>query len=254
MDEKKPAGAPKSNVAEAATEPTIGEEEPTITTTDIENLRKALNAERRAHRSLQRKADEALSQNASHNEEVERWKSLGDYEQIKGIVKQNAPKEDTKAILARERDTQNKLIENHKAEISRLSSIINDKSVAIDNMRKDSVIRVAAEKAGVFKNVMNDVVKLTQERFKIEDGTNKVAILDEDGYETAITPYDFFDKQYRAKRPEYFQQKVAQGSGLQKNTATQHGKKYSSRAKMTIPQRAEFIHAHGKDEYFKLPV
>lgn len=219
---------------------------------DVNKVHKALKSERELNRAAKKKTVALEKENESMKEKMERWEGLGEsFEKINDLIHRDQP-QDAQAILERERKEQQRLVDNFNKQINEKNAIIKEKDKFIENSRKHSAIKHSAEKAGIMQNCLLDVIKLTENRIKIDDN-NKLVMLDEEGYLTSKSIDDFFDQDYRKQRPEYFQAKSATGSGLLQNRGRQGGKQFASRAKMTLTEKSDFIKEYGKTAFFDLP-
>jgi hypothetical protein len=85
-------------------------------------------------------------------------------------------------------------------------------------MLEDNV-KAAALKSGVVKDLIDDVVVVTANRFKL-DANEKIQVIDKDG-ETPldITVDSFFSDVFKSQRPQYYAGSGAGGSGAQNGTS-----------------------------------
>jgi len=79
-------------------------------------------------------------------------------------------------------------------------------------------LRNVALKAGVLPEDLDVVMLETSSRFKLGEDSKQIITLDEDGDESDVTPKDFFEKLYKARRPKFYAGSGAGGSGAQNNT------------------------------------
>lgn len=109
-------------------------------------------------------------------------------------------------------------------------------------------LRDIAAKAGVGTNNLDLMVLDTAKRFKLDE-TGKIIVLDDDGDDAGITPKDFFEKLYKAQRPNLYDATGAGGSGAKPDTtAGKTSAKTITRAaesQMTPQEKAAFYRDGG---------
>lgn len=127
-----------------------------------------------------------------------------------------------KSALAKER-TLRKTLEKKAAAIDGgggdpdIEVIKNELKAAKDtitNMTIRGKVKTAAIKAGVDPEYVDDVITLTQSKFKIDE-TGNIAVLDDSGEFTGKNVDTFFMNDFKKSKPRYFVGSGKSGSGSQ---------------------------------------
>jgi tetratricopeptide (TPR) repeat protein len=111
----------------------------------------------------------------------------------------------------------------------------------------DRLAREAAIKSGVQPEDVDDVLILSR-KYRTMDEKGNIVILDDDGDPTGKTLEDFFNKDFKEKKPRYYKG-IPGGSGSQSGSGSSGNEKTVSRAewdKMDAFSRSKFIKDGGK--------
>lgn len=170
---------------------------------DVSGLKSALQKER-DERAAAKKALEAFK-----DIDPEKYQQLlSDAEQREhDNLKKSGKYEELKA----------KLTESHNAEKAKLQAEIDKREARIRKFVLEDQVRSEAIKAGVVKDLIDDVVVVTGSRFKLDDN-EKIQVLDKDGSEMGITVESFFTDVFKEQRPHYYAASGAGGSGAPPGT------------------------------------
>lgn len=89
---------------------------------------------------------------------------------------------------------------------------LDDASARLDTYELINPVRDAALKAGVLAEDIEDVLKITSHRFKLNDKRQPV-VLDMDGDESSLTVEKFWGEEFKTQKPKFFGASGAGGSG-----------------------------------------
>jgi hypothetical protein len=117
--------------------------------------------------------------------------------------------------------------EGENAKATELQKTIDSLTADVNKHKLIEPVRRAALEAGVRGDRIDDVISLTSNRFKL-DG-DKVIVL-KDGEDSSMTPGDFFSKDYKVARPEFYAGTGNGGSGAHNEDKGTGGKKTITRA------------------------
>jgi len=102
---------------------------------------------------------------------------------------------------------------------------IQEKEEMLKKLYLGDKIRNAALKSGVYPDDIEDVIRLTDHFFRLdEDGS--IRVLDEKEQETSDSLEDFFNKTYKEKKPKFYQGSNATGPGVKGGTTRATGPNY----------------------------
>lgn len=103
-----------------------------------------------------------------------------------------------------------RLQEQQTRELSARDTRISELEKGLRQYQLTDKVRAAALKAGVFPEDVDDVIKLTSDRFDLQDG--QIVVL-EDGVPTSSTPETFFSQTFKEQKPKFYAASGAGGSG-----------------------------------------
>lgn len=145
---------------------------------------------------------------------------------VQDLMNKAASAGDPEAIEKIQR-TFEKQIEQLKQENLAKDDLVKKSVLEKDNFIIESVAKSAAIKAGVSKDIVDDVVSLTRGKFSLDDN-NKVVVVDDDGDTTYTTPTEFYNTDYKKLKPAYYEAADISGSGSKTTTTTTQKENLSS--------------------------
>lgn len=150
--------------------------------------------------------------------ELRAWKAIGmTPEQIAELKKKISEAEqkggdpDATERLIRKRVAE--AMEEVKPQLERLSQVEAENR----KLKVTDGIRAAFLGAEGIEDDADDVVRLTEHRFRLND-RGALVVIDEDGDESSLSPKAWFAKEYKKLKPKYFKGTEASGSGAREAT------------------------------------
>ncbi|HEX8772591.1 MAG TPA: hypothetical protein VF735_03230 [Pyrinomonadaceae bacterium] len=161
--------------------------------------RKAARAELEKYRDIDpEKAREALKKLNELDE-----KALIDKGEFERLLKK---REDEFDRLMKKRS------EEFDAEAAELKKQLAERDSRLDGYELISPVRDAALKAGVLADDIEDVLKITSHRFRLNDKRQPV-VLDKEGDESSMTLDRFWGEEFKSQKPKFYGASGAGGSG-----------------------------------------
>jgi predicted RNase H-like nuclease (RuvC/YqgF family) len=170
---------------------------------DGAELRGALENERKSHKETKK--------------QIEKFKGL-DPDLAREALKQAQDTEEQKLQAeGKFEQLRQKWQEQQKKELSERDGKITGLEKELRQFMLTDKLRAEALKAGVFPEDLNDVLKITSDRFDLREG--KIVVLDDDGDPTASTPETFFGQTFKEQRPKFYAASGSGGSGAPAGSA-----------------------------------
>ena len=158
---------------------------------DVSGLKSALDKERIAAREAQKQLKKFS------NVDLERYEELLSREDLN---------EDPNLLRAKKK---------WDKELSKLKQELEQRDAKLRTVLLDNTVRKEALEAGVNPEDIEDVMRLTSSKFKI-DG-DEIFVVDDTGNVTSDTVADFFNNTYREIRPKYYVGSGKMGTGAVPN-------------------------------------
>lgn len=201
---------------------------------DVSKMKSALQKERDAAKAL--------------NEKLAKFKDV-DPEKYAELLKE---KEDLAQSSMTEKERHESALKKKNDEIEALKKNAKDRELDLQNQLNtfhlDEKTSKAALAAGVDPKDIDDVLLLTK-RYRQLDDKGRIIVLDEDGDPTGQTLKDFFEKDFKQKKPKYYAG-LPGGGGTPPDNGKQipPGKaiKRESFDQMSQAQRREFLSKGGR--------
>jgi len=175
--------------------------------------------------------DKAELEGALRREREERKQAKADLERYKGIDPDKA-----RAAQARLDEFDEKQLMD-KGEFDRLLKKRSDEFAAAEaeyqrqltehgtqltKFKLTDKVRAAALSAGVLAEDIDDVLMITQRRFRLGD-KDQIVVLDRDGDESSATLEKFFGEEFKSQKPKFYGASGAGGSGAPAGGTTSGG-------------------------------
>lgn len=137
-------------------------------------------------------------------------------------------------------------------ERERLQRELAEREARLLKYERDDKVREAAIRAGVSKDDLADVMVLTRDRIKLEDG--KFKLYDADGTPLPDDDLDaFFAERYKAEKPKFYEGRGSSGAGTPSNGSVAPHNKTKRRSEMSRAEKAEYALKHGVDALLQIP-